>query len=242
MEKFDNVRCIDLIRELADIKGMRLGDLERTAGVAPGYLSKAKKGGYLPPVEVFASMAEQLGVTVDFLIFHSSKVLTDRACDIAFLAEKLVADTYQSQLVWARYPAELLTGRSDAEFKELPVQLFNTAVDDDSGLILWDRDFHSHFDVSATIAGDAFSAKLGGQDATIFLLSVKGVDGESQFELYLESYNELEPICTTSALSTDVAASVRKLYEAVNTEAKIAGLGMGMNRVLRQYLYGQRGE
>lgn len=243
MEAIEKSRCIDTIRVLAAIKGILLKTLESKAGVTPGYLSRAQKAGNLPPVEVLAAIADQLDVTIDFLVFHGANTtMAGKTNEISSLVEKLSADTYSSAIVWTRYPARLLTGRSDAEFKDLPFQIFSKTADDDDGLIIWEREFNSHFDEGATIAGDAFSAKLGGQDATIFLLSVKGQNGESQFEMYLESHLELEPICTTSALNADVVTLVRKLYEAVDTETKFAGLGTGMNKFLRQYLYGQKGE
>lgn len=242
MRNFNSARTVDAIRNLADMKGIKLGDIERAAGVTPGYLSRTRKAGILPPMEVLAVIADQLGVSIDFLVFRSADIIADTACDIALLADKLLSDTYHARLVWTRYPARLLTGRSDAEFKELPVQLFNTTADDDSGITIWDREFHSHFDKGATIAGDAFSAKLGKQNATIFLLAVQDTDGVVQRELYLESRSELDPICTTSALSTEVADLVRQLYETVDSDARIAGLGLGMNKALRQYLYGQKGE
>jgi transcriptional regulator with XRE-family HTH domain len=58
---------ISRVRQAVGTQKMKLGKLERDAGVSVGYISRVEKGRYKPGIDVVVNMAKVLGVSVDFL-------------------------------------------------------------------------------------------------------------------------------------------------------------------------------
>ena len=76
---FEKAVCIDNIYALAKDKGLKIGDMEEKAGASKGYLSRLNKEGNtaVPPIDFLNSIADQLGVSLDFLVNYKKDQLTE---------------------------------------------------------------------------------------------------------------------------------------------------------------------
>ena len=76
---YDKTRCLNNIYALAKERGIKIGDLEESAGVSRGYLSRVAKPDYQgsPPIEMLDAVAKQLGVGIDYLVNYSPDAFSE---------------------------------------------------------------------------------------------------------------------------------------------------------------------
>ena len=97
---FENITF--LLRE----KGMKIGELEKEAGVSPGYISRSKDGTSKPGIEFIMKVAEVLDVSVDTLLNVNLNSLTPTEWYLITFIEKLKEDTVEDKLDWRRNSAD----------------------------------------------------------------------------------------------------------------------------------------
>ena len=91
------------VNHLIQIQGLKKADVEKAAGVSPGYLSRfsRKTGcGSLPSLQFITSISNQLGVSIDDLVRRDlTSVSQDMLQPLAVL-EKLFSETKNGELSW----------------------------------------------------------------------------------------------------------------------------------------------
>ena len=99
---FDKKLCMDNIYAIAKDKGIRIGELEKVAGLSAGYLSKLSKEGNtaVPGIESLSLIAQTLGVSIDALLSVDYKELNDDEKYLAAFIEKLIRGTESNMLAW----------------------------------------------------------------------------------------------------------------------------------------------
>lgn len=99
---FSNIR--ELLRKNPDVK---IGQIEREAGIRLGYMSRLEKDGNTsePSIEFIVSAAKLLKVSIDTLIAVDLTGLTSTEQYIVDFFDKLKADTLKDKLDWNRESA-----------------------------------------------------------------------------------------------------------------------------------------
>ncbi|ORT99074.1 hypothetical protein D081_2253 [Anaerovibrio sp. JC8] len=104
-KNFDKKVCFSNIRELISKNNdVKIGQIEREAGVRLGYMSRLEKEGNTaePSVEFVVSAAKLLHVSIDTLISVDLTDLTPTEQYIAKFFDKLKEDTLADKLDWVR--------------------------------------------------------------------------------------------------------------------------------------------
>ena len=100
--EYNRSRMIQNIYSIAKTKGKKIGDIETAAGVSAGYISRLakddSKGAFT--VDFLASIAEQLGVTLDVLAFTDDGQLTENEAGMLTFLDRLTVDTEKYELEW----------------------------------------------------------------------------------------------------------------------------------------------
>lgn len=102
MTNYDKRKCIRNIKTLAEDNGLKLGDLEKMAGREPGHLSRLGKEGNKTDLTVgfVSSAADQLGVSMDYLIREDASASTPADLYKMRFIEKLKNDTLSGEISW----------------------------------------------------------------------------------------------------------------------------------------------
>jgi len=101
--KLDQERMMDNIFSIIEQKGLKIGEVEKSAGVAVGYLSRqAKPGRSFPTLETVWRFARTLGVSLEWLLEGNARV-TDQADYLNQFVQRLFDQTREGQLDWGRF-------------------------------------------------------------------------------------------------------------------------------------------
>jgi transcriptional regulator with XRE-family HTH domain len=102
---FDNVRF--LLKEQPNVK---IGQIEKEAGVSLGYMSRMEKEGNTtdPSVEFVVTAAKLLGTSLDVLLFVNLTALNPTEKYLFSFIQKLIGDTIDDKLDWERDSADSL--------------------------------------------------------------------------------------------------------------------------------------
>lgn len=100
---FNKSLCFSNIRELIkDNPDVKIGQIEKEAGIRLGYMSRLEKGDNAaePSVEFIVTAAKLLNVSVDTLISVDLANLTSTEKYLVSFIEKLKSDTIQEKIYW----------------------------------------------------------------------------------------------------------------------------------------------
>lgn len=233
---------------IAKKKGVRIGELEVSAGVSAGYLSRLNRedNTTIPSVEALCGIAKRLEVTVDYLVTADLGDLSKGEQYILSFLEKIAQDTIGEYLEWEKETPKML--------REIPVRyeqpdhpLFESRVegiDPVSGYPIETICYNSTFveNGEMIINGDSFHAILPYADAALYIMNVtrqeKLVDKHYfELEVYLIQ-NGAQPICATYGYRKEIQESLRKVYEVIRDKFDHKGLKKEVKKVLDQYMKG----
>lgn len=108
MKNFNKSRCFENIRFLLKEKtDVKIGQIEKEAGVSLGYMSRMEKPGNTsePSTEFIVTAAKLLKVSIDTLISVDLVGLTPTEQYLVNFFDKLKSDTLQDRLDWNRETA-----------------------------------------------------------------------------------------------------------------------------------------
>lgn len=242
MEKmgFDKRRCMSAIYAIAKEKGVKIGDLEKEAGVSTGYLSKLNKeeNTSSPSIELLVAAAQLLGVTIDMLVYSDYEDMSPNEKYVLKFLDRLVDDTLSGELQWEKETKnQLLNVGCNLIGNEAYAQhsLFEAAEVPDIGETEYPEGFHfeayyhSRFysDGETKIAGDGFHARLHPADADIYIMKVENEKshmgiGFDQFEVYLIQKGNITPLCCSEFVCSGISRQIQNLYRTiVETDSNI---------------------
>jgi|GEM_PF-5391711 len=121
--KFDNERFVENINKLIEMKGYKIGDIEKKAGVSIGYISKlssrGSEGG--PATAITFNFAKALGVSVEQLVNGDFGQISSSIDTINRFVDKLLNDTEANKIEWNAYSINKINELLDDEDgEELP--------------------------------------------------------------------------------------------------------------------------
>ena len=233
---FDKSRCIGTIYALAKEKGIKIGDLEETAGVSKGYLSRINKEDSTssPSIELLDSISRQLGVGIDYLVNFSHDTLSPNEQFVMQFIDKQMRMTMAGKLEWLVETSTILNAEDDTEVENPLVSLTKNYSDEAN---VW-YDCHVYRSAiyeegGADVSGACYHASITG-GATVYLncvtYSIPSEGGrfsswnheQGVIEVYLIR-NGVQPICSTYYVAEELKKAVKDLYAAAaSTPSKIA--------------------
>ena len=172
---FDKRLCIANIYQLAKEKGIKLGDLEKSAGVSAGYISRINKedSNTVPTIDFIAAVAEALGVTVDAIIKNDYSTPTPTELYILSFVDRLLSQTNADELDWKKETATQLKVMGYDEQGSPDHPLFSMDFENNEPSPRYSSRFHSDFGIS----GDCFYLSLpGAKNTTVYLMCVDNLE------------------------------------------------------------------
>ncbi len=234
---FDKKLCIANIYALAKEKGLKIGDIEEKAGVSKGYLSRINKedSTSMPTIDLLASIADQLGVGIDFLVNFPRGVLSPNEEFVYQFIDKLMRGTVAGKLDWIVETRGILEADTNAPVVN---PLVNVAKNYSDEMNVWydTHDYTSglYSDGSVGVIGNCYHAALPASKLTVFLNSVRyyvPVEGATYsstkptdvIEIYLVT-DSVKPLCSTFYVCDQIKKAIDNLYTAVSSAPSRIGL------------------
>lgn len=232
-KSFKKTRCFSNIRELLRTRtDVKIGQVEKEAGVSAGYMSRLEKEGNTadPSMEFIVTAANLLGVSIDTLISINLAELTPTERYISKFFDKLKSDTLEDKLDWVREtPLVLSNIKSDGGYIWHPLfseELLDTVSEDGYPKQELSIMFVSKtFGLNTKIAGDCFHLKMK-NGTTLYLMDIEKRSHTTNDQktkaieawVYVPGKNS-EPL-VASQDDTSIAPLVEVLFETVSERMK----------------------
>lgn len=233
IKSFDKNYFLYYLYFLAKERKVKIGDLEKAAGVSAGYLARLGKedNNSIPSVETVYKMAQSLGVTTDYFLHASDENLTPKEEQVLAFIDKIMKDTIEKKITWILESRTFFIDNLENQYFEHP--LFHCTAsrrfDDDEGegYIYYLNKYRSKFNDSDDIelCGDCYYANLKGIDASIYLMQVvkkvfqegKKLQKVGGFELYLVPKGKgANPVCCTYDVPEVLKEKICALFDLIS--------------------------
>jgi len=247
---FDKKRCVENIYALAKEKGLKIGDIEEKAGVSKGYLSRINKedSTSIPTIDLLASIANQLGVGIDYLVNFPRDVLTPNEQFVFQFIDRLCQQTVAGKMDWVVESAAILTADSDEPVDNPLVRTMPEYSEE------FNRQYETHvytsmiYSNSVQVANNCYHTELPDGYSEVYLNAVNYLEPakpEDRFhshvwsEQIIEVYivrNGVRPICSTFFLRDELKKAVNDLYTAVSSAPSHIGLEKSTKDIMKSFL------
>lgn len=250
--EFDKKLLISNIYFLVKEKGLKLGEVEKDAGVTPGYVSRLNKEerNAKPSIEFLMGVSSILGVSMDALLTYNFEALTPTEAYVLRFVEKLISDTQADKLDWNKESEEYLssvdydgqTGEPDhILFKE--ARVYNNDYTEYCDIVEYDSKF---YDVKGIkIAGDGFNVELMG-GGYVYLMKIQTPDaaelpfGDTEYELYFVKGWNVTPLAHSKyAENTPFNEPLHRLYTTVSESCNHVKLKGDAKSIIDAYMQGR---
>lgn len=179
MSDFNRALLGKNIKYLAAGKNIKVGDLEKEAGVSTGYFSRLAneegKGGSTL-VDIICKVAEKLDTSVNTLISTDMAALTPNETLLSAFFDKLSKDTAEGTITWDL--------ESEKQLRNPEYQAKHPLFRNYGSAEFPDMRYYSLFDSDIQIAGDSYRVAVVGR--TLYLMETLNPESASVgYELYL---------------------------------------------------------
>lgn len=253
MEKmeFDKRRCMSAIYAIAKEKGVKIGDLEKEAGVSTGYLSKLNKeeNTSSPSIELLVAAARLLGVTIDMLIYSEYEGLSANERYMLKFLDKLISQTLSGELQWEKETKKQLLNLecgydlSGEAYVRHPLFTVTETPAGGEGKFYLTSCYCSRFfpEGDTLIAGDGFHAALSPSDAELYIMKVENEEshmgiGYDQFEVYLVNGSGVKPLGCSDFVCGEVSRQIQNLYKVIVDADSNLGINDEVKGIIDLYM------
>lgn len=231
---YEKTRCLNNIYALAKEQGIRIGDLEESAGVSRGYLSRVAKPDYQgsPSIEMLDAVAHQLGVGIDYLVNFSADALSESEQFVMRFLDKLATQTEAGKLEWRYETAAALTAEDDAAVENPLVSVTGKYSEERKQRINTHVYTSAIYEKRVTVSGTCYHARLPKTNAEVYLNKVTyhNTPRNEKLEIHTEDIIEVyyadpavQPVCSTYYVPDELKQAVNHLYRmAASSPSRIA--------------------
>lgn len=223
-KNFDKMRCLSNIRELLQCnQDVKIGQIEKEAGLQPGYMSRLEKNDNTtdPSVEFIVTASKLFNVSIDTLITVNLTGLTPTEQYIMNFFEKLKLDTSKDKLDWNRETAFNLNRLEPGLNGDVYHPLFEMETFNENNREANRAVFDSKtFGLKTHINGDCFNLRLK-NGTTLYLMNIEKSDNKtseaSAFakEAWVFVPNNGSQLLVASQDDTPIAPLIESLYSIV---------------------------
>lgn len=221
---FDKDNCFNNIRFYMGEKDVKIGQIEKRAGVRKGYMSRLDKPDNTtdPSIQFIATAARMLDVSLDGLLYGHPTEMTDAEKYIHGFLNDILSDTFSHKLRWRKELDGILTELHNF-YTAPPIQhplLSEDVKNLDSDGTPYIMRYVSQFypDKEVYVRGDVYWTTLPGTENKIYLVPCAiDKDGESDkfYEVYLTDEEGIaKGICTTKYIHSSVIVVLNELIKA----------------------------
>lgn len=255
---FENVERIIARRHL------RIGEVEKTAGLSPGYGSRIRSGEKPLTSSCKEGFAKALGVTVEYLCTPHSEEDAESA-ELTEFFMTIHQQTIRKDIFWQVIPEDRLDEEGLEEWEPIyktfiffpheltpedlkqfagpnpdPDEYVHVPIRGGRSLELG-RDIDGHrFTKISYVHGEAF-AKVESIESSLFLYEVdyENNDGSQQIpnvvEAYLQKGKEGFFLCSSAWAPFELATLLRTLYQSAADQASSFRLQEGAHKLIKQF-------
>ena len=229
---FDSSQCLSNIRSTAKEKNIKIGDLEEAAKVSKGYLSRLdKRDASSLTMEVLVRIAEQLGVTVDYLLTNTLNELTENEQQIVQFLDKLESLTKGGKLEWFTDVASYLRTENQEPFSSPhPLIGVGPSYSEEFEVKYYSTFYSSPFTNDyADLVDNCYHVSLPGPgDVSAYIMRVQYKTEEypapKYSEFFLIQHDSVKPICSSKFVRDKVAEKLESLYDTIRGRNTNIGL------------------
>jgi len=230
-KNFDKGMCFSNIRALMKNTDVKIGQIEREAGVRLGYMARLEKPDNTaePSVEFIVTAAKMLNVSVDFLISAKIEAMTQTEEYVLKFIRNVINDTKEGKLIWDREAASLLnTPHNDYESNGRKHPLFEYTDEERDGnnnpyIAVYCSQFFPERGVH--VRSNAYHADLPRTSSTLYIVPCTILRGDDSlesddcFEVYINDDDSIISLCSTMLTCDAVALAIKDLYDQIQDAA-----------------------
>ena len=224
---FDRNRLIENIYRYAKEKNIKIGTLEQNANVSAGYLSRLAKddtkGSFA--VDLLCSAAEQLGKTLDALVYTENGSLSENEAKMLAFLDRLTMQTENFTLEWKMMPPMI---QDETFLFEHPLfRIVDRSDEDPNGNYINTRqtEYCSRFlnpNYPIGIEGNCFHVLFDSYSGReVYLMNVNHYNSktnrrENAYEMYfIQQRKKVEPIVCSVFACDQIVTAMKRLYDTV---------------------------
>lgn len=260
---FNKKLCMDNIYAIAKDKGIKIGDLERKAGLSAGYLSKLSKEGNtaVPAIDSLLVIAQTLGVSLDSLLSVQYSELNKEEKYFAAFIDKLTVGTELGKLTWGIEGGAYLNSNKTGNNFEHPLFLPtpDAVYDPVSGDLV---DYVANVYQSRFLQvddvryfGNSYHCGLGEGGDKLYMMKLflgeknypkkemeledlhKLDDPHEEVELYIVNrYGKVDPLCSTYSVGTEMKKVIKKLYKTVFGDGRYISVSSDTRNIINDFM------
>lgn len=228
---FDKATCFANIRNLLKESDVKIGQIEKAAGVRLGYMSRLEKPENTsePTIQFVATAAKLLGVSLDELLYTKTGEITDAEKYVREFLRDVLEDTKEHKIHWEKERSDIL-GKPHNLYENgidhplLAVDDTNLDSDGTPYLLVYASKF---FKESSVYPKDGtYYATLPNSDSKLYLVWCFTNDDDLYipdkvfFEVYLiDGEGVANPICNTLKTGNVFGILVNELYKMAMSDA-----------------------
>lgn len=230
-KNFDKAQCFANIRALMKNTDVKIGQIEREAGVRLGYMARLEKPDNTaePSVEFVVTAAKMLNVSLDFLISAKIENMTQTEEYVLKFVRSITKDTQEGKLIWNREaPAILNATHNDYEAVGRKHPLFEYSdAELDGNNNPYIANYYSRFFPERTtyVRLNAYNAELPRTASTLYIVPCTiqrgddSLESDDCFEVYIDDRDSVIPLCNTMLTCETVALAIKDLYNQIQEAA-----------------------
>lgn len=236
MADYDKNRLLQNIAYLMRVHNVKIGELENTAGVSSGYLSRLKNNDNpdaCPSVENLMSFADTLHTNIIVLLYCDLTSLTETELFIYRFLESMLKQTSENTILWERLTKNYLYTYYPNEGK--PHILMAEDPSDES--IYYNSLFTTD---NVWLDGPAYKLERFSQDFYIAKVS-HNYDGvhKTEYEMYLYKDRQRRTICNATEESKRTFITLlAALYEAAAASSNVIKIDEKVKDGLESFMSG----
>ena len=224
---------------------VKIGDIEREAGVTAGYVSRLESGKISadPSVEFVLTAAKMLGLSVEQLVNEVYAELSPTEEYISRVLSNMIEDTKQDVLVWnTETEWELLGLEADCQ-GDTGHPLFTAAFsEDNNGYHMDGTKYNSRFTrMDGTMpAGCFYHTTLPSTKSKIYLTKIReDVFGRDNvvLEMYMvDEHDHVKPVCADDKCCDHIKNKMGTLYKEIEMAASHLHIDDSVRNVFDMYM------
>ena len=219
---FDKDTCFSNIRYYMRKNDVKIGVIEKKAGVRKGYMSRLDKPGNStdPSIQFIATAARLLGVSLDELLYGHPEKLSEAEMIVYSFLRDLLEDTKDRKIRWNREKDGVL---------DQPHASIDQEPQEEHPLLVWDEfqmDFEgvpfrarygSRFyeDHITDVIGAVYWAYIPGTENTVYIVPctfTDEIEREEFYEIYIIDDNKkVNGVCNTRQVHPTIVSIVDEL-------------------------------
>ncbi len=238
-KKFDKLICIENIYYLAKLKGIRIGELEKKAGVSAGYLSRINRDDNTasPSIECLTAIASELDVTLDFLLGVVLGQLTPTDRYVLKFINKLTERTVNGDIDWEHYSPTQLYSKIVVEDKSYTIKVPLLSVEYSEFINGPELRYIPYSGNPLPIENvEYFCRSAINYSSYIYLVALNGDNKELYYDLQFVGNGEAEPLCSSLTTQPIISQEITNLYKTIISASNRLHIKPSVQRILDNFM------